>query len=113
MQNVLQWCRSTAYSAQGCWQVLGYTSNTTCLTTGCGTGRDNFLATEADKALSALWAAVSESRAVTALMTGGMQHKSPHVRCRAAAHLDEVAAGGAGLEGLVRGNWSLLERVFK
>lgn len=46
-------------------------------------------------------------------MAAGLQHKSPHVRCRAAAHLDEVAAGGLGLEGLVRSNWSLLERVFK
>lgn len=35
------------------------------------------------------------------------------MRCRAAAHLDEVAAGGAGLEPLVRGNWSVLERTFK
>jgi len=33
--------------------------------------------------------------------------------CRAAAHLDEVTAGGAGLEGLIRGNWAVLDKLFK
>ncbi|WIA17459.1 hypothetical protein OEZ85_014304 [Tetradesmus obliquus] len=77
-------------------------------------GRDNFLAAEADKALSAILAAASEARALSALLASGVSHKSPHVRCRAAAHLDEVAAAGQGLEALLRGNnWSLLDRVFK
>jgi hypothetical protein len=77
-------------------------------------GRDNFLAAEADRALSAILSAVSEARALSALLAAGTSHKSPHVRCRAAAHLDEVAAGGQGLEGLLRGNnWSLLDRLFK
>jgi hypothetical protein len=57
---------------------------------------------------------VSEARALSALLASANSHKSPHVRCRAAAHLDEVAAGGQGLEGLLRGNnWSLLDRLFK
>lgn len=77
-------------------------------------GRDNFLAAEADKALSAILAAASEARALSALLASGVSHKSPHVRCRAAAHLDEVAAAGQGLEALLRGNnWSLLDSVFK
>jgi hypothetical protein len=77
-------------------------------------GRDNFLAAEADKALSAILSAASEARALSALLASGTSHKSPHVRCRAAAHLDEVAAGGQGLEALLRGNnWSLLDRLFK
>eukprot|EP00775_Hariotina_reticulata_P004304 gene4304-4556_t len=76
-------------------------------------GRDNFLAAEADKALSALCSAVGEGRATSALIAAGIGHKSPHVRCRAAAHLDEIAAGGAGLEGLVRSNWTILDKLFK
>jgi hypothetical protein len=77
-------------------------------------GRDNFLAQQADKALSGVCNAVSESHALSALVAAGAKHKSPHVRCRAAAHLDEVAAGGAGLEALLRsGNWAVLDRVFK
>ena len=76
-------------------------------------GRDNFLATEADRALSAVCSCVSEARALAALLAAGLGHKSPHVRCRAAAHLDEVAAGGAGLEGVAASNWALTDRLFK
>jgi hypothetical protein len=77
-------------------------------------GRDNFLAQEAAKALSAICAAVSESRALSALITAGANHKSPHVRSKTAALLDEVVAGGAGLEPLLRnGNWAVLDKVFK
>lgn len=85
-----------------------------CFPCGCQrcSGRDNFLASEADKALIALWGAVSEARALQALLAS-TSHKGPHVRCRAAAHLDEVACGGQGLEGLVRGSWPLLDKVFK
>lgn len=80
----------------------------------CYAGRDNFLAQESDKALSVICASVSESRALSALIAAGAGHKSPHVRSRAAAHLDEVAAGGKGLEPLLRsGNWPLLDRLFK
>lgn len=77
-------------------------------------GRDNFLAQEAAKALSLICGAVSEAKALSALIAAGASHKSPHVRSRAAAHLDEVAAGGAGLEALLRsGNWAVLDRLFK
>jgi hypothetical protein len=80
----------------------------------CAAGRDNFLAQEADRALSGVCAAASEARALSALIAAGAKHKSPHVRCRAAAHLDELAAGGAGLEALLRsGNWPMLDRLFK
>lgn len=77
-------------------------------------GRDNFLAQEAAKALSAMCSAVSESRAFSALIAAGASHKSPHVRSRTAAQLDEVAAGGAGVEALLRsGNWAVLDKLFK
>ena len=75
-------------------------------------GRDNFLASEADRAIAALCSTVSEQRALSALLAG-VGHRSPHVRCRAAAHLDAVAAEGAGLEGLQRSSWALLERLFR
>jgi hypothetical protein len=58
--------------------------------------------------------AVSESRALSALIAAGASHKSPHVRSRTAAQLDEVAAGGAGLEALLRSsNWAVLDKLFK
>lgn len=77
-------------------------------------GRDNFLAQEAAKALSLICGSVSESKALSALIAAGATHKSPHVRSRTAAHLDEVAAGGAGLKAALRsGNWAVLDKVFK
>lgn len=84
-----------------------------CIVCICA-GRDNFLAQEAAKALTAMCSAVSESRAFSALIAAGAGHKSPHVRSRTAAQLDEVAAGGAGVEALLRsGNWAVLDKLFK
>eukprot|EP00798_Chlamydomonas_sp_ICE-L_P017057 gene17057-23352_t len=56
-------------------------------------GRENFLASQADKALSDMCNCATDTRAILALICSA-NHKSPNVRGRVASHLDGIMEGG-------------------
>lgn len=74
-------------------------------------GRDNFLALEADKALSIMVRCVSEARSINSL-TALSSHKSNFVKAKVASHLVEILEGGSARAVLLN-NWAVTEKLFK
>ncbi|GAX73544.1 hypothetical protein CEUSTIGMA_g995.t1 [Chlamydomonas eustigma] len=74
-------------------------------------GRENFLTSEADRTLSEMTRSVSETRAISSLLTCA-NHKSQHVRVRVASHLDSIVEC-PGTRAALLTNWTCLERLFK
>jgi hypothetical protein len=91
--------------------AASYLSWSVALCCALPAGRDNFLAAEADRALTILCSHASEARCVVALVNNA-NHKSPHARARVAAHLDEICSSG-NLGTLAMNYWALAEKMFK